>query len=154
MENTSSANTAFLPGSAAKSLLDGMSEVDINAMSNEDFTDALFAQMRERQPLIDCDGMDFIEAEWDAQRRNRRAALVLLIKPFTWLEQKVIEDRDFAVAVAEVEAFAIKTNGFYSMIAELMKFTEWQAKLALCGRHDMDEIRAEAASTLGSGGEA
>ena len=62
-------------------LASSLSGEEINAMPPEDFADALFAQMEAKEPLLTCEDMDEIEAMWERQRRDRRAALMLLTKP-------------------------------------------------------------------------
>lgn len=125
------------------SILSGMTDEEINAMPHDDFADALFAQMEAKEPLLTCEDMDEIEAMWERQRRNRRAALVLLTKPWTWLNQQVTEDRDFAVAVAQAKILADEA-GLYKALAELMEAASVWSMMALASREDMSEVIEEA----------
>lgn len=125
------------------SILSGMTDEEINAMPHDDFADALFTQMEAKEPLLTCEDMDKIEAMWERQRRNRRAALVLLTKPWTWLNQQVAENRDFAVAVAQIKILTDEAE-LYKTLAELMKAASVWSMVALTSREDMSEVIEEA----------
>jgi len=83
------------------------------------------------------------EAEWERQRCNRRVALAILTKPWAWLNQQVIEDRGFAVAVAQIKMLADEA-GLYKGLAELMESASLWSDLALISREDMNEVMEEA----------
>ena len=123
--------------------LSTMTDEEINAMPRDDFADAIFAELETKEPLLTCEDMDEIEAMWKRQTRTRRAALVLLTKPWAWLNQQVIEDRGFAVAVAEVKILADEA-GLYKGLAKLMETASVWSMAALAGREDMSEIIEEA----------
>lgn len=125
------------------SILSGMTDEEINAMPPDDFADALFAQMETKGPLLTCEDMDEIEAMLERQRRNRRAALVLLTKPWAWLNQQVTEDRGFAVAVAQIKMLADEV-GLYRGLAEFMEAASVWGMIALASREDMSEVIEEA----------
>ncbi|MDR0776764.1 MAG: hypothetical protein LBE81_09030 [Azonexus sp.] len=112
------------------------------SMTNDEI-DALFAKMEAQGPLLTMENMDEIEAAWHSQRRGRRAALALLTKPWAQLCQQVIEDRDFAVTVAQVKMVADEAE-MYKGLAELMKTASTWALMALASRDDMVEVIAEA----------
>lgn len=130
------------------SIFSGMTDEEIDAMSPDDFADALVAQMEAREPLLTCEDMDEIEAMWERQRCSRRAALGLLTKPWAWLNQQVTENRDFAVCVAQIKECA-DTIGLYKGMAEFMEAASVWGMVALAGREDMSEILAEAKATMG-----
>lgn len=125
------------------SILSGMTDEEINAMPPDDFADALFAQMATKTPLLSCDDMDEIEALWERQRCNRRAALVLLTKPWAWLNQQVSEDRGFAVAVAQIKMLADEAE-LYKGLAKFMEAASAWSMMALASREDMIDVIEEA----------
>lgn len=124
-------------------ILDGMASEEINAMPPDDFADALFAKMETKEPLMTCEDIDELEAMWERQRGNRRAALVLLTKPWAWLNQQVTENRKFAVAVAQIKMLADEV-GLYKGLAELMEAASVWSMVALASREDMSEVIEEA----------
>ena len=112
-------------------------------MSDCDDIDALVESLRKQGPLLSCDDMDAIEAMWERQRTNRRAALVLLTLPWAELNQKVSEDRAFAVAVAAVLQILGET-ALYRELTKLLDAAEGWCLVALAGREDMREVLHEA----------
>lgn len=132
-----------MSASTASPILDDMTGEEINAMPPDDFADALIAQMETKEPLLTCEDMDEIEAMWERQRRNRRAALVLLTKPWAWLNQQVTEDRGFAVAVAQIKMLADEV-GLYEGLTEFMEAASVWSMVALASREDMSEVIEEA----------
>lgn len=121
----------------------GMTDEEINAMPPDDFADAVFIQMETKEPLLTCEDMDEIEAMWERQRRTRRAALLLLTKPWAWLNQQVTENRDFAVAVAQIKMLADEVK-LYKGLAKFMEEASLWGMLALADREDVDEVIEEA----------
>jgi hypothetical protein len=122
---------------------DKMTGAEIEAMPPDEFSDALFAKMEAAEPQLTCEDMDKIEAVWMSQKRDRRMALVMLTKPWAWLNQQVSKDRDFAKAVAEVEQYASRAS-LYKGLAEMMETAVVWCMLALAGREDMQELCNEA----------
>lgn len=104
--------------------------------------DKILATMNAKGPMLSCEDMDKIEARWEEERRARRCSLVLMTKPFSWLKQQVKDDRDFALAVADVFR-CTNENQFYKGVNELMEQAHLWAMIALCEREDMQEILAE-----------
>jgi hypothetical protein len=138
--------TTGAPGQAspAKPALsfDGMTGAEIDAMHPDEFADTLFATMEKAEAALTYEDMDQIEAMWNQQRRERRYSLVMLTMPWADLNQKVAEDRDFALAVAEVMQYANETK-FYSGVADLIERAGTWAMVALAGREDGKELLAE-----------
>lgn len=121
----------------------GMTDEEVGTMPPDDFADALYARLETKEALLTCEDMDEIEALWERHRRTRRAALALLTKPWAQLNQEVIEDRGFAVAVAQIKTFADEV-GLYKGLAELMEAVSVWCMVALAGREDMSEVLEEA----------
>lgn len=126
----------------------GMTDDEIDAMPIDDFSAAIYAEMKGAPALLTCDEMDQIEALWESDRQNRRCALILLTKPWDWLSQKVIEDREFAVTVEQCRILAEGAE-LYKNLAHLMEAVKVRALIALASRDDMSDIQAEAEATLG-----
>lgn len=135
-------NSTERPANLA-SVLDGMTEEAINAMSADDSCDAIYAKAENFGPVLTCEEMDNIEALWLKEKVNRRAALVMLTKPWAELNKMIIEDRGFAVAAAQVQILAKEVN-LYKALAELMEAADMRIMLALASREDMVEVIEEA----------
>jgi hypothetical protein len=110
-------------------------------MSDQE-VDELLAQIDAREPMLSCDDMDKIEKQWVERRAARRCALVLMTKPFSWLREQVENDRDFALAVADV-FICTKNIDYYKGMAELMEQAKLWSMMALVCREDMSDLIAE-----------
>jgi hypothetical protein len=120
-----------------------MTGAEIDALSPDDFAATMFTAMEKADAVLTCEDMNQIEALWNQQRRARRATLIMLTTPWADLNQKVAEDRDFALAVAEVMQYAEETK-FYRGVADWIEQAGTWTMLALVGREDMRELLAEA----------
>jgi hypothetical protein len=116
-------DTTGAPGQAspAKPALsfDGMTGAEIDAMPPDDFAATMFTAMEKAEAVLTCEDMNQIEALWDQQRCERQTTLLMLTKPWADLNQKIAEDRNFALAVAEVTQYANETK-FCRGVADLI----------------------------------
>ncbi|MDR2625035.1 MAG: hypothetical protein LBC37_01735 [Zoogloeaceae bacterium] len=131
------------PGASAPNPLDNMADEEINAMPSDDFADALFARMEAKEAFLTCEDMDKIEATWKHEKRSRRASLLILTKPWAWLNQKAIADREFALAIAEAWQSNEENIQFYKGLVEAIEQANIWAMTALCGREDMNDLLEE-----------
>lgn len=114
-----------------------------SAQMSDQECDALLAQMDAREPMLSCDDMDKIEKQWVERRAARRCALVLMTKPFSWLREQVENDRDFALAVADVLS-CTKNIDYYKGMVDLMEQARLWSMMALACREDMSDLITEA----------
>lgn len=107
-----------------------------NSISDEDLE--AFIDACKGQPTSLEKSQVFKFDEWlDESGMVRRAALFVATKPYDELEKNVLNDRDFAVAMADVE------EGLKLMLDIVMQSRHW-ILAALSVRPDCDEIIAEA----------
>lgn len=74
---------------------------------------------------------------------SRRVSLVMLSKPYDELESGVLNDRDFAVAVADAERCAAEVDRGLGLALDLVRQSRAWMLAALSGRPDCDEIIAK-----------
>ncbi len=131
------------PREAYAPSLDGLTDEQINAMPEDDFCDALYASLQKQEALITCEQMDEIEQLWETERRSRRACLLMLTKPWAWLNEQVMNDREFALIAVQIMDIA-NTGKMYQGLADLMGTVSGWTMAALASRGDMSEVMAEA----------
>ena len=64
------------------------------------------------------------------------------------MADKLTEDRDLAVAYAEVSMVLNESISSYKALARLLTPAQTRINLALCGREDMKAVMAEAKADL------
>ena len=133
-------NSSISNTTPAVNTLTSLSNDAINARPKDDI-DMFIADMDSKEAIISCEDMDAIEARWNAERINRRAALIMLTKPFKWLSETTGTDKDFAEAVANIHEVT-KDLAFYKGMVELLECAHTWTMIALCSREDMQEIKA------------
>lgn len=119
-------------------------KIQNNTIPEDEFSELVFNNFFNSGSDITEDEMYSIEENFSSYGPTRRAALAILKQTGNELSDAVIEDRDFAIAMADMhdcaQLYAEKLEAF----AELMKTASVRASLALCSRKDMREIMDEA----------
>jgi hypothetical protein len=75
---------------------------------------------------------------------TRRAAVALLTKPGANLLDEVRNDRDFAVAVAQVFERLPVCIAQLEGLLEILRCSQMWMMIALCQREDMDQVKQKA----------
>ena len=108
-------------------------------MNENEFADNILEKMKSEEAILTCEEMDIIEKFWEQDRRNRRATLIALTKPYTWLEEHIKNDTGFAEAMMEVfECIDVKK---YEAITNLLLDAQRRIICAITCREDFDELR-------------
>lgn len=118
-----------------------MSDEQAGAVPIEQMCDAVYAEMEHKEALLTVDQINEIEHALKEQAMSCRAALLLLTEPWASLENKVRNNREYAISVAFAQGFAQNAK-IYKGLAELMMQAAIWAELALATRSDVDEIHA------------
>lgn len=127
----------------AKSSIDWSDGGAVDKMAPEDFADALLAKLSDEPATITCEQMDAIEQHWRDTMPTRRCALAMLTKPFADLRDKVLEDRELALAIADSMQCANRELPRYKATIKLLEKAAALAAVAMAGREDMTEILDE-----------
>ena len=109
-------------------------------------TEAVVEQMQEAAAMLSVADVESGERRLAGMAEVRRAALLTLSSPGTWLVEQVENDRDFAVHVARVHG---RLRGYPEEIrglSELLDCAQARMVVALSARADLDQIIAEAAA--------
>lgn len=109
------------------------------AMNEDEFADNIFEKMKSEEAILTCEEMDIIEKFWNQDRRNRRATLIALTKPYTWLEENIKNDTGFAEAMFEVLECIEPEK--YESITNLLLNAQRRIICAITCREDFDELR-------------
>lgn len=118
-----------------------MSDKQAEAVPIEQMCDAVYAEMEHKEALLTVDQINEIEHALKEQGMSRRTALLLLTEPWASLENKVCNNREYAISVAFAQGFAQNAK-IYKGLAELMTQAAIWAELALGARGDAEEIQA------------
>ena len=116
------------------------STVDGDAMSSDEFADAMIKEVISAPAQLTCEQMDQIEARWRHDMSARRCALIMLTKPGTDYLEMVESKRDFAEAVAEIMQFLPELIKFHEAMIELLQRVNTWSMVAIAGREDMQEL--------------
>lgn len=125
--------------------------IDWNAMGPQQFANSIFAEVKGAGPSISEVQLKEIDqwASRDREGSTRRAALMVLTRPGSWLIDTVERDREAAVAFADVRR---AVDGYVDGLKELTRLLESSSArimVALCGREDAESVIAEAANPEG-----
>lgn len=120
-------------------------EVDYDAMDREDFADAMLDKLLKEDAVFQKHELVRYEKTLDDSAASRRMALAMLTMPYRELEEKVRNDKAFAISVAK----AAKTfdHELYRQTAELVEKAQIHIMVALTSREDMQSIYDEADTT-------
>ena len=108
-------------------------------MNKDEFAGNILEKMKSEEAILTCEEMDIIEKFWEIDRRNRRATLIALTKPYSWLEEHIGNDSGFAEAMFEV--FECIEPEKYKSIANLLLDAQRRIMCAITCRDDFDELR-------------
>lgn len=111
-----------------------------DANQEPDWTDKFFADLEQAGPALTLDQMDMIETQWQNDMRNRRCSLVMLTKAWPELRDKVVDDKEFAVIVAQIMPIARDLSERMHSLASLVGSVEIWAMGALAHREDMRDV--------------
>lgn len=115
---------------------------DTNTGLTEEFARDLQAQVETEGALMSFGDMDAMERYWERDRRQRRAALLFTTKPWAELDKSIQEDREFALAVANV--FDCLNIEAYKSIYAILNEARRRILVSLCSREDAQELLKEA----------
>ena len=103
-------------------------------------------QHTRRDAVLSEEMLDAIERRFcdGANGAARRTALVTLLKSDDWLFRAVAEDRETAIAFADIAQCASAYSHRLREVADLVDRAATRINVALCTREDMDAIVAEA----------
>lgn len=124
----------------AESVTTANSIVDRNAMSSEEFADAMIKGVTDAPAQLTCERMDQIEARWRDDTHERRCALVMLTKPGSDYLKMVESDPAFAKAVAAVMQHLPELIEFHECMVKLLQTVNTWSMVALAGREDMQSL--------------
>lgn len=110
----------------------------------EDELEALFQRMKDEAPVLPK-GFVFEVDEKLKKDATRRAALRFLEMPFREMVDAFENDRDTAVAFADLARTVPEAIERYKGLAKLLETAQIRIEMALCVREDLPAIRKEVA---------
>lgn len=114
-------------------------------MNEDEFAGNIFEKMKGEDAVLTCEEMDIIEKFWEEDRRTRRCALIVLTKPYSWLEEQIKNDTVFAEAMMKVfECIDVKK---YEAITNLLLDAQRRIMCAITCRDDFEELRERVNAT-------
>jgi len=119
--------------------------IEADKMDEDQFADRLYEQVEASPALINMEQVDTIEKIIRTDM-FRRAALLFATSSGAEICDKILNDRDFALAAADVFQGLDGAETRYRQLADLLAAIHARLLVALAGREDMQEILDEAKS--------
>ena len=115
---------------------------DLDSMDTAEFADHLLSELEQKPAQLTMVEMGALENWWSKSVRTRRIALVMLTGPWSFIGDKVAEDREFAETVAA--AYRCNKDLIKSAkgLAGFLECADLWMTVALCSREDMPEVLA------------
>jgi|GEM_PF-5883846 len=108
-------------------------------MNENEFADKLLEKMKNEEAILTPEEMDIIEKFWEQDRVVRRATLLALTKPYSWLEEQIKNNTGFAEAMIEV--FECIEPQKYEIISNSLFDARRRIMCAITCRDDSEELR-------------
>ncbi|MCG7863861.1 MAG: hypothetical protein JAZ18_15865 [Candidatus Thiodiazotropha endolucinida] len=119
-----------------------MTELDWDQMSDEDFAKTLFDKLEAEGPVFTLEELGIFENRLQTNAATRRLALVVLTKPFSEIQEQIENDREFAVATADI--YNCTDPGLYQATHDLLETARLRMAGLLACRDDMEQVFEEA----------
>ncbi|MBT3038811.1 MAG: hypothetical protein KME37_07685 [Candidatus Thiodiazotropha sp. (ex Codakia orbicularis)] len=119
-----------------------MTELDWGKMSEDEFAKNLFDKLEAEGPVFTLGELEIFEDRLQKNHATRRTALVVLTKSFSEVQEMIENDRDFAVATADV--FNCTDPGLYQATHDLLENARIRMAGLLACRDDMEQVIEEA----------
>ncbi|MEW8548577.1 MAG: hypothetical protein AB2693_34175 [Candidatus Thiodiazotropha sp.] len=108
----------------------------------KDLANNLLAKLKAEGPVFTIDDLGRFEDRLHKNAATRRAALAVLTKPFSEIQEMIENNRDFAVATADI--LTCTDPELYQATHDLLENARTRMVLLLACREDMEEIIEEA----------
>ncbi|MFC1347716.1 MAG: hypothetical protein G8D81_20480 [gamma proteobacterium symbiont of Clathrolucina costata] len=119
-----------------------MTAIECDQMSDEDFANSLFDKLEAEGPVFTLEELGRFENRLQKNAATRRMALVVLTKPFSEIQEQIENDREFAVATADI--YQCTDPELYQATHDLLENARLRIAGLLACRDDMEEIFKEA----------
>lgn len=118
-------------------------KVEWDKLDEETLAELMLQRITEDPAVFTDEQIDAIEKRAQADGITRRAMLAFLSKPGKWALETIAQDREAAVAFADLQAQILDYLDRDKSMREFFAAANVRILIALAQREDMDEIIAE-----------
>lgn len=118
--------------------------VDYDSMPFDQFVSEMTEKMDSAEALFSVDKLDEAESVWNEIAVTRRVAMITLTKSGPELINMVMEDREAALAYAELLDCLGHHLQKMDSLKEILEHAQWRVMMALAHREDMQSVFEEA----------